>query len=66
MSTNYYVDDCEILRFPNERKLDFTVTTFENIVFLKPIINANKRVKVLYIPWILRINLSKPTNLKDE
>jgi len=24
------------------------------------------RVYVLYIPWILRINLFKPTNPKDE
>jgi hypothetical protein len=23
-------------------------------------------IKVLYIPWILRINLFKPTNPKDE
>ena len=27
-------------------------------------IGAEKQV--LYIPWILRINLSKPTNPKDE
>ena len=25
-----------------------------------------KDLKVLYIPWILRINLFKPTNPKDE
>jgi len=25
-----------------------------------------KKKQVLYIPWILRINLFKPTNPKDE
>jgi len=28
--------------------------------------NPGDAVQVLYIPWILRINLFKPTNPKDE
>lgn len=47
ININYYENDCEILRFSNERKLDFKVATSENIFCFKPIVNANKRVKYM-------------------